>query len=59
MLLSILILAAAVIFLTSPRKTGAFKSREFGIELLILKRRNPNEKIKVYGGPDCFCDQTG
>jgi len=24
--------------MTSPRKTGAFKSREFGIELLILKK---------------------
>jgi len=26
-------------FLTSPQKTGAFKSREFGDELLILKGR--------------------
>jgi len=45
--------------LTSPHKTGAVKSRELAYELLILNRRTPNEKIKVYGGPDCFCDQTG
>lgn len=34
--------------MTSPHKTGAFKSREFGYELLILKGRKNDKKIKVY-----------
>jgi hypothetical protein len=43
---------------TSPQKTGAFKSREFGYELLILKGRKNDEKIKVYRSTDRLCDQT-
>lgn len=31
---------------TSPQKAGAFKSREFGDELLILKGRKPMKKSK-------------
>ncbi|PUV22496.1 hypothetical protein DCO56_19995 [Sphingobacterium athyrii] len=38
-------------FLTSPQKTGAFKSREFGDELLILKGRKSDST-------DRLCDQT-
>lgn len=45
--------------MTSPQKTGAFKSREFGYELLILKGRKNDEKIKVYRSTDRLCDQTG
>lgn len=40
---------------TSPRKAGHFKSREFGDELLILNRRKNDEKIKVYRGTDSLC----
>lgn len=44
--------------MTYPQKTGAFKSREFGYELLILKGRKSDEKIKVYRSTDRLCDQT-
>ncbi len=44
--------------MTSPQKTGAFKSREFRLELLILKGRKSDEKIKVYRSTDRLCDQT-
>lgn len=45
-------------FLISPQKTGAFKSREFGDELLILKGRKSDEKTKVDRSTDRLCDQT-
>ena len=45
--------------MTSPQKPRAFKSREFGIELLILNRRKQDEEIEVYGSPDRFCYQAG
>lgn len=44
---------------TSPLKTGAFKSREFVYELLILNGRNIHEKIKVYRSADRLCHQAG
>jgi len=40
--------------LTSPQKTGHFKSREFGSELLILNRRKNDKKIKGCRGTDCL-----
>lgn len=40
--------------MTSLRKSGGFKSREFVYELLILKGRKPNEKIKVYEAQIAF-----
>jgi len=45
--------------LTSSQKTGVFKSREFADELLILKRGNIHEKIKVYRSADRLCHQAG
>ena len=45
--------------MTSPLKTGVFKIREKRIELLILNRRNTDEKIEVYRSPDRLCDQAG
>lgn len=44
--------------LTSSQKTGVFKSREFGIELLILNRRKNDEKIEIYRSSDRLCDQA-
>src|SRR5690606_2253964 len=47
------------LFVTSSQKTGVFKSREFADELLILKRGNIHEKIKVYRSTDRLCHQAG
>ena len=44
--------------LTSSLKTGVFKSREFGIELLILNRRKNDEKIEIYRSSNRLCDQA-
>ncbi|GAA0884636.1 hypothetical protein GCM10009120_32340 [Sphingobacterium siyangense subsp. cladoniae] len=44
--------------LIATQKNEAPKNRKLIVELLILKTRKSNEKIKVYRITDRFCDQT-
>ncbi|MEI2273144.1 hypothetical protein OHD16_13420 [Sphingobacterium sp. ML3W] len=41
-----------MILLTSPQKTGVFKKRKFGDELLILKRRKKADESLSMSGAD-------
>lgn len=39
-------------------KIGSFKIREKPIKSLILNGREIHEKIEIYRGTDCICDQA-